>query len=49
MMDLLKAQLSDPHYALVITKSGGHMLTAFLLHHRTACELILLPEMFPWL
>ena len=48
MMDLLKSQLSDPQHALVVTKSGGHMLAAFL-HHRTACELILLPEMFPWL
>ena len=24
MMDLLKSQLSDPHHALVVTKSGGH-------------------------
>ena len=23
MMDLLKSQLSDPHHALVVTKSGG--------------------------
>ena len=31
MMDPLKSQLSDPHHALVVTKSGGHMLAAFLL------------------
>ena len=24
MMNLLKAQLSDPHCALVVAKSGGH-------------------------
>ena len=30
MMDPLKSQLSDPHHALVDTKSGGHMLAAFL-------------------
>ncbi len=24
MMDLLKYQLKDPHYTLVVTKSGGH-------------------------
>ena len=24
MMDPLKSQLSDPHHALVDTKSGGH-------------------------
>ena len=24
MMDLLKAQLSDPHHTLVVIKSGGH-------------------------
>ena len=30
MMDPLKSQLSDLHCALVIKKSGGHMLAAFL-------------------
>lgn len=35
MMDLLKSQLSVPHCALVITKSGGHMLAAFLWLKKT--------------